>query len=114
MFFKYIHDTIKTAEKYAAIETASNKDEFFETSWKPGGVLLGVSGKWASRVEGKGSDHKGRWSWIDLWGKQGKMIRMISAYRVSQSNISQAGETTSYKQQVRSLLKRGVEDPNSK
>ena len=51
---------------------------------------------------------------MDLRGKKGRMIRVISAYRVSQEQIAQAGETTSCKQQVRSLLKRGIKNPNPK
>ena len=73
-----------------------------------------VSGKWANRAESGGTDHMGRWSWIDMRGKGGKMIRVVSAYRVSQSNIKQAGETTSCKQQVRSFQKRGMANPNPK
>ena len=42
------------------------------------------------------------------------MIRVISVYRVSQEHVAQAGETTSCKQQVRSLLKRGVLNLNPK
>ena len=111
---RYITDTIKKEDTYAKVEMASNQDEHFEKSWKPGGTMIGVSGKWASRVESTGSDHMGRWSWVDLRGKKGKMIRVISAYRISQEHVAQAGETTSCKQQVRSLLKRGVKNPNPK
>ena len=76
-------------------------DEEFESSWKPGGTLVGISGRWASRAESSGSDYMGHWSWIDIRGGKGKMIKVISTYRVSQGNISQAGETTSCQQQVR-------------
>ena len=103
-----IKDIIKKEDTYAKVEFASNQDEHFEKSWKPGGTMIGVSGKWACRAESTGSDHMGRWSWVDLRGKKGRMIRVISAYRVSQEQIAQAGETTSRKQQVRSLLKRGI------
>ena len=75
---------------------------------------MGSAGKWASRVEKSGSDRMGRWSWIDLRGKKNKMIRVISAYRVSQTNNTKVGELTLYKQQVRSLLKRGVKKPDPK
>ena len=51
---------------------------------------------------------------MDLRGKQGKLIRVISAYRVSQDSPSQAGETTSCKQQVRSLMLRREKHPNPK
>ena len=62
LFSKYIKDTIKKADKYAYVETSSNMDEEFETSWKPGGTLIGISGRWASRSESSGSDNMGRWS----------------------------------------------------
>ena len=61
---------MKREDKYAFIETSSNMDEEFETSWKPGGTLIGVSGRWASRAESSGSDNMGRWSWVDLRGKK--------------------------------------------
>ena len=76
--------------------------------------MIGVSGKWTSRAESTESDHMGRWIWVDLREKKGKMIRVISAYRVPQGHVAQAGETTSCKQQVRSLLKRGMKNPNPK
>ena len=53
--------------------------------------MLGVSGRWASRVANTGNDPLGRWSWIDLRGKQGRLIRVISTYIVSQDSPPQAG-----------------------
>jgi len=47
-------------------------------------------------------------------GKRGRMIRVIAAYRVSQDSSAQAGETTSCKEQVMSLMPRGVKKPNPK
>ena len=58
---RYINETIKKEDTYAKVEVASNQDEHFELSWKPGGTLIGVSGKCASRAESTGSDHMGRW-----------------------------------------------------
>ena len=72
-------------------------EEIFTSDWEPGGTLLGVAEIWASRVEKLGNDEMGRWSWINLRGKQGRLIRVISAYRVSQSHTRQAGELTSCK-----------------
>jgi len=46
--------------------------------------------------------------------KRSRMIRVISVYRVSQDSPAQAGETTSCKQQVRSIMLRGVKKPNPK
>ena len=76
--------------------------------------MLGVSGRWVSRVHRTGNDHMGRWSWIDLREKQGKMIRIISAYRVSHASYKTARETTSCRQQERSMLGRGLKNPNPK
>ena len=46
-------------------------DEKYKTSWKPGRTMVCVlRTKWASRVEKSGSDHSGRWSWIDLRGER--------------------------------------------
>ena len=59
VFSKYIKDTIKREDKYAHIETASNMDEEFESTFKPGGTLVGISGRWASRAESSGSDDMG-------------------------------------------------------
>jgi len=75
---------------------------------------VGASGRWASRATKSGTDELGRWSWMDLRGKKGKTIRVISAYRVSQDHPSTAGETISCKQQVRSLMIRGVKNHNPK
>jgi len=113
-FCKFIRSKIKEHDTYAKASFGSNTDESFLTSWKPGGTLVGASGRWASRVAKSGTDELGRWSWMDLRGKKGKTIRVISAYRVSQDHPSTAGETISCKQQVRSLMIRGVKNHNPK
>ena len=113
-FCKYIKETMKKKDTYVKVAFSSNMDESYLTSWKPGGTMLGVSGRWASRVANTCNDPLGRWSWIDLRGKLGRIIRVISAYRVSQDSPAQAGETTSCKQQVRSLMLRGESQPKPK
>ena len=54
---------------------------------------------------GKGSDKLGRWSWIDLRGRGSEVIRVVSAYRVSQSRVEDAGPLTACHQQYRALVK---------
>ena len=73
-------------------------EETFTRDWELGDTLLGVAGTWTSRVEKSGNDEMGRWSWVNLRGKQGRIIKVISAYRVSHVHTSQAGDLTSYKQ----------------
>ena len=68
-FTKSIKEKIKKEDRYAKVELASNMDEIYKTSWKPGGTMVGGQVN-ASRVEKSGSDHLGRWSWVDLRGKR--------------------------------------------
>ena len=91
IFCKFFTEKLKAHDTYAKAAFGSNTDESFITSWKPGGTLVGVSGRWASRVAKSGTDALGRWSWMDLRGKKGKTIRVISAYRVSQDYPAKAG-----------------------
>ena len=111
---KDIKHIIKRKDQHAKVVFSSNEEEKFKGTWKPGGTLLGVSGAWASRVEKSGTDPLGRWSWAILRGKKGRQIMAISAYRISQANPNQAGPLTSCQQQVRSLRRRGVVNPNPK
>ena len=82
-------------------------DDTYLTSWKPGGALIGVSGRQTSRVFISGNNSLVRWNWKEVRGKKGRLIQVIFAYRVLQDSPAQAGETTGYKQQVRSLMLRG-------
>ena len=109
---KKIMETSKSVDPYMKIEMASCDFETAENHWKPGGAMVGVSGKWASRICGRGSDTFGRWSWVDLRGKNFKIIRVISAYRVSQE-VSSAGILTACQQQFRALVKKnhGITSP---
>ena len=100
-FCKLIRQKIKEKDTYAKVAFASNLDETYLTSWKPEGTMIGASGRWASRVAKSGNDRMGQWIWIDMRG-EGRLIRVISAYIVSQDYPDTAGETTSCKQQVRS------------
>ena len=57
---------------------SSNLDEQYKTPWKLGGLIVGVSGKWESEVERTENKNIGRCSWVDLRGKKGNVIRVIS------------------------------------
>ena len=52
-------------------------EEKSESFWKPGGTMIGISGKWASRERARGSDELGRWSWITLKGKKEKNDKSV-------------------------------------
>ena len=99
-FSKMIRETMKQKDTYVKAAFSLNMDESYLTSWKYRGNLVGASGRWASRVACSGSDPLGSWSWLDIRSKQGRLIRVISVYRVSHDSLAQAGETNSCKQQV--------------
>ena len=82
-FKQCIQKTIKAKDNYVQAEYGSDSDEEYETIWKPGGALIGIAGRWARKVEGKGSNTMGRLNWVDLMGKKGNMIKVILSYRVS-------------------------------
>jgi len=89
-------------------------DEEFLNTWKSRGTMMRVSGRWAIRVESTWKDHMDQWIWIDLKGKKGKPIKVISAYQVSQRYLKDPGATTPCQHQARSMIKRGIINPNPK
>ena len=54
-FSKMIRETMKQKDKYIKDSFSSNMDESYLTSWKPGGTLVGASGRWVYRVVCSGS-----------------------------------------------------------
>ena len=76
--------------------------------------MLGLAPHIASRREDHGADSKGRWTWVQLTGKQGKSILVVTAYRVSQTYPSEAGYSTAYMQQYRAYIKENVSNPRPK
>ena len=106
-FNRHINTTVKSIDKYAKVVYSSNMDEHVETNRKHGGTLLGVSGRWSSKVDKTGSDNMGRWSWADLRGINNRMIQVILTYRVSHNSPTDAGELTYCKQQLQSILAQG-------
>ena len=75
---------------------------------------MGVSGRWVNWIESTEKDYMGWWSWINFGGNGGTLIKVISVYHVSQQYLKDAGVTTICQQQARSMIKRGVANPNPK
>ena len=61
-FCKFIRGKMKEKDKYGKASFSSNMDEPYLKSWKPGGTMIGVSGRWASRIARTGNDPLGGWS----------------------------------------------------
>ena len=88
-----------------------SSDEDWEAHRKPGGTLLGITGAFAGRVRKQFSDKYGRWTRIELLGRDGRTVTVICAYQVVQEK-GQHGERTTYSQQVRLMRLEGVLDPD--
>ena len=102
---KKLWESSRRIDPYAKLSVASCTKDKSDSTWKPGGTLLGVAGRWASRVMNQGSDPLGRWSWMELRGKAGMVLRVYSAYRVCQEKVENAGVLTACHQQYRALVK---------
>ncbi len=61
----------------------------FDTVYKPGGALLGVTGKWTGRILESGYDPRGlgRWAYVRLTGKGNTKLTVITAYRVCEQSV---------------------------
>ena len=64
------------------------------TTYQPGGVLQMITGSVVGRMSESGVDKYGRYAWHALRGSRDEGIVVITAYRVSQESLSQAGPNT--------------------
>lgn len=80
--------------------------------YKPGGTVLGVVGKYTSRIIARDSEPLGRWSWVTLSGGNARRLTFMTGYRVCSTSKSQAGSTTAQKQQWQQMQASGVKNPN--
>jgi hypothetical protein len=82
------------------------------TSWKPGGVLLAVLGKWTQHVTSTSRDDLGRWVSATLTGSEGTQATVYSCYNVVKTSIANAGPSTVFAQQYQLLRLAGTLQPN--
>ena len=98
---RILHRQSKQVWEHSRLQTSSSQISFNSTR-KPGGTLLGVTGNTTARIVEHHSDLMGRFSSITLLGRLGKLITVISAYQVPK-NSNLAGPTTAHTQQVLQL-----------
>ena len=110
---KDLYEAGKITNKYST-QYFGSSSETFPNTYKPGGTMLGTTGKISGRLEANGTDTKGRWTWVQLTGKKHKKVLVVSAYRVSQSYPREAGYSTAYMQQYRAYIKENVSKPKPK
>jgi hypothetical protein len=78
---------------------------------KPGGTLTGAVNSLGGRIRRPISDPYGRWSGIDLMGRNTKWLVILTIYQVLQKTGS-AGSTTAYTQQRTMFRLEGRTNPN--
>jgi hypothetical protein len=85
-----------------------------KTPYKPGGTCMGISNESCGRHQTSGSDPHGlgRWSFIKMYGKEGKSLVVITACRACNANIGTTGASTAFHQQWNLLRKAGNLKPN--
>eukprot|EP00957_Ditylum_brightwellii_P182708 13916697-Ditylum_brightwellii.AAC.1 len=62
--------------------------------YQPGGTATFITDKWLSQVCDSGQDKLGRWSYVTVKGKKNQKVMIVSAYRVCDNCVAQAGPTT--------------------
>jgi hypothetical protein len=93
-----------TKTKYGT--TPASSRIYFNSTCKPGGTLIGVTGNATSCLEKQFSSPMGQFYSLTLLGRLGKCTTIISAYQVPKNSGSH-GKTTSRQQQVLQLKKDG-------
>jgi hypothetical protein len=94
---------------YYSRTSFSESSRSFDTSYKPGGTMTTITGKWQARISEHGQDPRGlgRWSYQKISSKR-KSIIFVTAYRPC---VSQ-GPSTSWMQQWILLRESGCKQPN--
>ncbi len=82
--------------------------------YKPGGTMSSAIGHTVSRVVETGTDDLGRWTYIKLSGKDGKVITFVTVYQICKKPSSSADKDscTAYSQQRSLLIQQNKSDPN--
>ena len=88
-----LYKKMKKYDKHAKISTASSKESYTDSPYKPGGTAVMSRGNWSGRVIESGQDSLGRWTFQVMEGRQNKKIMFISFYRVCKKN-SEMGKVT--------------------
>ena len=95
----------KHFDKHARLAVSSSLQEVGKSPFKMGGTVTGTNGCWSGRIIKQGSDTLGRWSYMSLQAKKGKLVTFITIY-LPRKPTSEGGGTTIYSQMEADLLHR--------
>ena len=99
-----LYEKTTKLDKYSTTIHAGSKTSMSTLDYKRGGLTTLVRGNWTGRIKEKGKEKLGRWTYVDLRGKDGKIVKIISTYRVCDQKKSQ-GKCTIYLQQQTDLMR---------
>ena len=99
-------------DKNSKLSMSASKTTVTTSKYKRGGTITLARGKWAERVIKKGQDSLGRWSYITLIGKGGKLVKIVTTYRVCKKSKTE-GKCTIRIHQEKDLIdnKKKILDP---
>jgi hypothetical protein len=109
-----IRDSVETIfhENFGAVHLVTSTSCIRSPStWKPGGVLLGVLGKWSHSVMSTSGDDLGRWAFATFSGHDGRSFTLYLVYNCVDARITDVGPTTAFAQQWQLLRLAGVTAP---
>ncbi len=98
---------------HTILATTSSSD-LTNKSDQRGGTFQALVGPWVSRAVATGHDESGlgRWSYLELQGKEDKRYIILSGYRVCENQQVDMGSNNTYNQQYRLLHQKGHRNPD--
>jgi hypothetical protein len=103
-------DIARQTFSHTSLEMSSSSIPFL-TQYKPGGTMILTQDHITGRIIRKYSDPLGRWTHLQLAGKNGRILNFITAYQVCPRPTHKTG-TTAFHQQESLLRKQGRIDTN--
>jgi exonuclease III len=93
--------------------STSSSDVTFETPFQPGGTATLVRGEWAGRTRiHADTSGMGRWSEIEILGKDNTAVRIVTAYRVCSNSTKTPGTMSARYQQTEVMKTQGIRNPD--
>lgn len=78
----------------------------------PGGTAMVARGNVCGRVQNKGVDRFGGFSWMALRGKKDTGLIVVTVYRVGQKAGTDAGDNTAYMREYVAMREAGIKKPD--
>ena len=102
-----LYKKLKKIDPHARIVMTTSPSKYSETDFKMGGTAMVTRGNWSGHIQEQGNDKLGRWSYQTLEGKDGKLVTIITMYRVCKKNNNSSGGTIRAQQEKDLLQETG-------